>query len=129
MSVGMVIVTHGQAGHALIEVAEFILGQSLAQIQPVPFSQSVVHSTGQKELRSALQSCDEGDGILVMTDLIGASPANHVTGLLEEFNAIMVSGINLAMLLRAWNYRDQPLEVLARKAIEGGQRGIEVVNP
>ena len=129
MSVGMVIVTHGQAGQALIEVAEFILGQSLAQIRHVPFSQSAVRSTGQKELRRAFENSDEGQGVLVMTDLIGASPANHVTTLLEEFDAVMVSGLNLAMLLRAWNYRDQPLEVLARKAVEGGKRGIEVISP
>lgn len=129
MSVGMVIVTHGQAGQALIDVAEFILGQSLAQIRHVPFSQSAVRSTGQSELRRAFENSDEGQGVLVMTDLIGASPANHVTTLLEEFDAVMVSGLNLAMLLRAWNYRDQPLEVLARKAFEGGKRGIEVVSP
>jgi mannose/fructose-specific phosphotransferase system component IIA len=49
--------------------------------------------------------------------------------LLGEFDAVMVSGLNLAMLLRVWNYRDQPLKVLARKAVEGGKRGIEVVNP
>ena len=129
MNVGMVIVTHGQAGQALIEVAEFILGQSLDQIRQVPFSQSAVHSTGEKELRTALANSDKGNGVLLMTDLIGASPANHDTDLLQEFNAIMVSGLNLAMLLRAWNYRDQPLEVLARKAVQGGKRGIEVVTP
>jgi len=129
MSAGLVIVTHGTAGQALIEVAEFILGQSLAEIRHIPFSQSAVHTTGQRELRSALERCNQGDGILVMTDLIGASPANHVTELLGEFDAVMVSGLNLAMLLRVWNYRDQPLKTLARKAVEGGKRGIEVVSP
>lgn len=129
MSVGMVIVTHGQAGQALIEVAEFILGESLSEIHHIPFSQSAVHTTGQLELRKALQDCNQGEGILVMTDLIGASPANHVTELLVEFDAVMVSGLNLAMLLRVWNYRDQSLKVLARKAVEGGKRGIEVVTP
>ena len=129
MSVGILIVTHGNAGQALVEVAEFILGQSLARIHQVPFSQSVVHSTGRKELRKALEQSNEGDGILVLTDLIGASPANHVTGLLQEFGAVMVSGLNLAMLLRVWNYRDQPLKKLARLAMEGGKRGIEVIEP
>jgi len=129
MSVGIVIVTHGQAGQALIEVAEFILGKSLAEIRQVPFSQSAVHTTDQQELRSALNSCNQGEGILVMTDLIGASPANHVTELLGEFDAVMVSGLNLAMLLRVWNYRDQTLKRLARTAVEGGKRGIEVISP
>jgi len=127
MSVGLVIVTHGQAGQALIEVAEFILDESMAEIRHVAFSQSAIHTTGQAELRNALSDSDQGHGILVMTDLIGASPANHVTRLLKEFNAVMVSGLNLAMLLRVWNYRDRPLNILAGKAVEGGRRGIEVV--
>ena len=127
MSVGLVIVTHGQAGKALIDVAEFILGESMSDIRHVAFSQSALHTTGQQELRNALQDSDQGHGILVMTDLIGASPANQVTKLLKEFNAVMVSGLNLAMLLRVWNYRDRPLNILAGKAVEGGRRGIEVV--
>ena len=56
-------------------------------------------------------------------------PAEIWRDLLGEFDAVMVSGLNLAMLLRVWNYRDRPLAVLARKAVEGGKRGIEVVNP
>lgn len=128
MNVGIVIVTHGQAGQALIEVAEFILDQSLSGIRHIPFSQSEAHATSDAELRSVLQDSDHGDGILILTDLVGASPANLVSGLLQDFNAIMVSGINLAMLLRVWNYRNQSLEVLARKAVAGGKRGIEAVD-
>lgn len=129
MSVGMVIVTHGNTGRSLIDVAEFILGQSLAEVRDVPFSQSAVHSTGQQELSAALARSNHGDGVLVLTDLVGASPANSVSELLEDFGAVMVSGLNLAMLLRVWNYRDQPLDVLVKKAVEGGRRGIEAVHP
>ncbi len=128
MSVGIVIVTHGQSGQALIEVAEFILGQPMTGIRHVPFSQSESHTTDDVELRSTLHEADEGDGILILTDLIGASPANSVTALFSEFTAVMVSGINLAMLLRVWNYRQLPLHELVKKAIEGGKRGIEVID-
>ena len=127
MTVGIVIVTHGQAGQALVEVAEFILAQPMKGILQIPFNQSEAHATGEMELRTLLQEIDQGDGILVLTDLVGASPCNLLAGLLEEFTAVIVTGINLAMLLRVWNYRHQPLPELAAKAVEGGKRGIEVI--
>jgi len=126
VSVSIVIFTHGQVGPALIEVAEFILGHKLPGIRHIPFVQSKTHTTGRDELKTALLELDEGDGILVLTDLVGASPANLIAELLQDLTAIMVSGVNLAMLLRVCNYRDQSLADLARTAAEGGKRSIEV---
>jgi PTS system mannose-specific IIA component len=126
MSVGIVIVTHGNAGRTLLEVAEFILGQSLESIRFVPFRQSGDRFTTAAEVSAALAAVDHGDGVLVLTDLIGASPSNLVAGFLEEHGAVMVTGLNLSMLVSVWNYRDQPLGLLARKAVDGGRRGIKI---
>ena len=60
---------------------------------------------------------------LVLTDLVGASPANLASELLPEIRGKVVTGINLAMLLRVWNYREMPLNTLASKAVAGGKRG------
>lgn len=125
MSVGIVIVTHGDTGQSLLDDAEFILGQSLAGIRFIPFRQSRAHTTGNLEVRQAIEDTDRGGGVLILTDLVGASPSNLVKNLLDEHHAMMVTGINLAMLIRVWNYRDAPLESLADKAVKGGMRGIE----
>jgi PTS system ascorbate-specific IIA component len=127
--VGIVIVTHGQTGLSLVNDAEFILGQSLGRIRCIQFNQSGDQLTGDDELKQVIAESDQGEGVLVLTDVVGASPANLVTGLLEEYHATMVSGINLAMLIRVWNYRDTPLESLAHKAVQGGRRGIEAFHP
>jgi PTS system ascorbate-specific IIA component len=127
--VGIVIVTHGQTGLSLVNDAEFILGQSLGRIRCIQFNQSGDQLTGDDELKQVIAESDQGEGVLVLTDVVGASPANLVTGLLEEYHATMVSGINLAMLIRVWNYRDTPLESLADKAVQGGRRGIEAFHP
>ena len=125
MSVGIVIVTHGHSGQSLLDDAEFILGQSLANIRFIPFRQSSAHTTGNLEVRQAIKENDSGQGVLILTDLVGASPSNLVKGLLRNNHAMMVTGVNLAMLIRVWNYRDEPLESLAEKAVKGGKRGIE----
>jgi PTS system ascorbate-specific IIA component len=126
LSVGILIVTHGDTGARLLEVAEFILGESLQQIGFVPFRQSGDEVTTEAEVREALMRADSGDGVLVLTDLIGASPSNIVGALLEAHGGVMVTGLNLAMLICVWNYRDQPLGILVRKAVDRGRRGIKV---
>ena len=122
---GLVVVTHGQIGRSLIEVAEFILDQSLSDIAFISFRQSAMGATGEREIRGAIEAADRGQGVLILTDIGGASPCNTVARLLpsERGNAL-VNGLNLAMLIRAWNYRDQPPGKLARLAAEGGTRDI-----
>ena len=125
MSVGILLVTHGQVGEAMIGVAEFILERPLTGVRYIRFDQSETHATGHDELRVAIRDSDEGHGVLILTDLMGASPANMVSELLPEFQAAMATGLNLAMLLRAWNYRKQSLESLTGKAVRGAKRDIE----
>jgi PTS system ascorbate-specific IIA component len=125
MSVGLVIVTHGEIGHALLESAEFILNRSLERIRCVAVTQSGAEMPDQDLLREVIDGADEGEGVLVLTDLACASPSNIVEQQLDACNARVVSGINLPMLLRTWNYRKDPLEQLAIRAVEGGLRGIE----
>ena len=129
MSVGLVIITHGSTGHSLVEVGEFILGQNLDSIEIVSFQQSGKNRTGKNDIREAMQSADQGDGVLLLTDLLGASPCNLVTKVMREHRALAITGINLAMLIRLWNYRQKPLDELAEIAAEGGKRGVEVVSP
>ncbi len=126
MSVGIVIVTHGRTGTALVEEAEFILDQALDIIHPVSFNQSRDQAAGIVEIYAAIEKAEAGDGVLILTDLMGSSPSNRVSILLKHFDAVMVTGINLAMLLSVWNYRDQPIGLLARKAVEAGRRGVKI---
>ena len=122
---GIVIVTHGHTSQSLVSDAEFILEQSLGRIQCIQLNQSRDRSAGDDELKRAIVQSDHGDGVLVLTDLVGASPANLVTSLLRESHTAMVTGINLAMLIRVWNYRDTPLQSLTDIAVQGGRRGVE----
>jgi PTS system ascorbate-specific IIA component len=124
MSVGIVIVTHGSTGASLIQMAEFILGESMAEIRFVPFRQSGDKITTADDVTQAMKAANSGEGVLVLTDLIGASPANLVARQLDANDAVMVTGLNLAMLMSVWNYRGQPLDSLARKAVDSGRRSV-----
>ena len=126
MSVGVIIVTHGKTGESLIEEAGFVLGRVLENIFFFAFNHSEDVRSDAAAIRSSIEKADTGDGVLVLTDLMGASPSNLVTDVLEEYHAVMVTGVNLGMLIRVCNYRDQSLEKVVRKAVEGGRRAVKI---
>jgi len=129
MSVGIVIITHGRTGASLIEEARFVLGKELNDLLFLPISQPDELSKSNAKIRSLLQKADAGEGVLVLSDLMGASPANLVSGMLDDYNAVMVTGINLGMLIRICNYRDQSLEQLVQSAVKGGRTAIKIYQP
>jgi PTS system ascorbate-specific IIA component len=126
MSVGIVIVTHGKTGESLIQEAGFVLGKTLDEIFFVEFNRSEELSGNLSEIRSSIARADSGNGVIVLTDLMGASPSNRVADVLEEYQAVMVTGVNLGMLIRVCNYRDKTLELVVRMAVEGGRRAVKI---
>jgi len=126
MSVGIVIVTHGKTGESLIQEAGFVLGKAMDDIIFVEFNRSEYSSGAVAEIRSSIVKADSGDGVLVLSDLMGASPSNLVADVLEEYHAVMVTGVNLGMLIRVCNYRDRTLELVVRIAVEGGRRAVKI---
>ncbi len=136
MSVGLVIVCHGSIGAAMVEAAEFILDESLKRIAVISLDQSGIQVPESAALTATMNASDNGSGVLILTDLQGATPCNLIAGAAKRQNgtpsadgtvapvSVVVSGLNLAMLIRVWNYRDRPLEELRDLAIAGGQRGI-----
>ena len=76
------------------------------------------------EARAVLHSVDDGTGVLVMTDMYGATPCNIATQLIGEGNVEAVSGVSLPMLVRSLANRDGPLAKAREKAITGGTEGV-----
>ena len=74
--------------------------------------------------KTLLNAFDEGDGVLIMTDILGASPSNLTLKLLEPGRVEGVAGVSLPMILRALTYRKGDMEALIKKAVSGGRDGI-----
>lgn len=96
--VGFVVATHGKLAQELIRTAEEIVG-------PLPGSQAVSIATGssmdkdRETLREAIRAVDDGDGVLVLTDMFGGTPANLALTFLDEKIEVL-TGVNLPMLLK-----------------------------
>src|SRR5258708_28234648 len=98
--IGVLIVTHGEIGTALLSSATQIVGPSPAQVATL----SVWRQDDPDDLvlraRELLEKLDAGDGVLVLTDIFGATPGNVASRILEDGHIEGVSGMSLPMLLR-----------------------------
>lgn len=118
MSTGLLLVTHAGIASALLAQARSILDDPMRGVGCFEVGRA---DDGEAAVLSrACAEVDQGDGVLILTDLPGATPANLALGL-RAADRRLVSGLNLPMLIRVWNYRDRPPNDLARLAIEGGR--------
>lgn len=122
--VGILIVAHGTFGEALIHCASHVLGK-----RPLAVAQLgvTVHDDPDALLPQAkalVAGLDEGIGVLVLTDILGATPANLATRLLEPGRVEGLAGVNLPMLIRALTYREESLATVVAKASSGGLEGV-----
>ena len=77
------------------------------------------------QAQELVQQLDDGDGVLVLTDILGATPSNIATRLLRRARSRSSAGVNLPMLIRALTYRDAAARaVVVDKAISGGREGV-----
>jgi PTS system mannose-specific IIA component len=123
--IGILIVSHGAFGESLIHSASHVLGKRPLYLRQVGVT---VHDDPDEILPVAqdlIRFLDQGEGVLVMTDIYGATPSNIGARLLEPGRVEGVAGVNLPMLIRALTYRDgAQLEGLLEKALSGAAEGI-----
>jgi PTS system mannose-specific IIA component len=122
---GVLVVTHGEFGSALLDAAQMIMGQ-----QQGTAAVSVLVGRGVDEiiadLKAALAKLDSGMGVLVLTDLFGGTPTTLSLSLRKLGNNEVVAGVNLPMLLKVLQSRSLPLAEMAAQAKAAGQQGIVV---
>jgi len=122
--IGILIVAHGAFGEALIHSASHVLGKRPQGVRQIGVT---VHDDPEAILpqaRDLVQQLDQGEGVLVLTDMYGATPGNIALRLLAPGRVEGVSGVNLPMLIRALTYREQGLATALEKALSGGTEGV-----
>lgn len=125
--VGLVIASHGHLAEELVSTAAQIVGQlaNVATCSVVPGSSADDVKT---QIREAVGAVDDGDGVIVLADLIGGSPCTQSLSLCRQVHIEVVTGVNLPMLLKANALRSAPakasLTELAHELTSYGQRNI-----
>lgn len=122
--IGIFLITHGSYGEALVQNACHVLNKRPVQLNQLGVAAQDDPLDLLPLARAMLGLVDDGDGVLLLTDIFGASPSNLAQKLLEPGRIEGIAGVNLPMLLRALNYRDKGMATLLVRARDGGRDGI-----
>jgi mannose PTS system EIIA component len=122
--IGILLITHGSYGEALVQNACHVLNKRPAQLMQLGVAAQDDPLDLLPLAQQMLGLIDNGKGALVLTDIFGASPANLAFKLLERGRVEGLTGVNLPMLLRALTYREKGMEILLQRARDGGRDGV-----
>ncbi len=122
--IGIFLITHGTLGESLIQCACHVMNRRPPQIVQLGISGQDDPLDALPLARQLVNLVDSGDGVLILTDILGATPANVAAKLLEPGRVEGVAGANLPMLLRAITYRERSMDMLVKKAVAGACEGV-----
>jgi len=127
--IGLLIISHGTLGESLIHCASHMLNKRPPRLRQLGVTAQDDPGQLVPQARKMVKELDEGDGVLVLTDMYGGSPSNIAAKLVIPGKIEAVAGVNLPMLIRALTYRDKSLQMMITKAISGGCEGVLRVPP
>ena len=126
--VGVVLVTHPHLGEEFIRSAEMICGKML-RILTVNIDTRKEVEELRRGIAEAIKKVDEGDGVLILTDMFGGTPSNMSLAFLQEDRVEVLTGLNLPMMIKLSNCREERrLKELARMIKEAGQKNINLAS-
>lgn len=126
---GILIIAHTPFASALRDCISHIYGGLPARIGVMDVTPSCDPVERLSFASAEVERLREENGVLVLTDIYGATPANIAARLTSLPDVRVLAGVNLPMLVRAVCYRSTPLDTLVDKALSGGAKGIQSVAP
>ena len=127
--IGIVIIAHGTLAEALIRSASHVVGRRPLNVLSLEVTVTDDPEAVYPQALELVEQVEQGEGVLVLTDILGATPANIVTRLVRPGVVEAVAGVNLPMLVRALTYRGEPLATVLEKAVSGGHEGVVHIVP
>ena len=122
--IGILIIAHGNLGESLIHCVSHVLGKIPPQLLYFAVATDIDPADLLPQTMQLVDKLNTGAGVIILSDMYGATPCNLVTKLLSPNHVEGVAGVNLPMLVRVLNYRDKPLKTCVDKALSGGRDGV-----
>lgn len=126
--IGVVVVTHGQLAAELLNAAEMIVGE-LPQFAAVSIGWHDDTADARAEIAQAIERVDQGDGVLILTDMFGGTPTNLAVTFLVPEKVEVITGVNLPMLIKLAGLASRAdVIAVAREMREHGRNAIWVAS-
>jgi len=122
--VGILIVSHGRLAEALISSVQFLVG-NLQKIRGVSIWPKDKGKEVKDRIRNGIKEVNDGDGVVILTDVLGGTPTNLSLSFLENEKVEVVTGVNMPMLLTLSSYRKgRSLREIGKLVKKSGRRSI-----
>jgi PTS system mannose-specific IIA component len=126
--IGLVLVTHGRLALEFIDALELIVGPQ-AQVAAVCIGPEDDMEKRRKEIIDKVASVDDGDGVVLLTDMFGGTPSNLAISVLDQGKVEVIAGLNLPMLIKLATVRaTESLKSSVEQAQEAGRKYINVAS-
>jgi len=126
--IGLVLVTHGRLAVEFITAMEHVVGPQDA-IAGICIDADDDMEVRRKDIADAIQACDQGNGVIILTDLFGGTPSNLAISLMKSENVEVIAGVNLPMLIRLEGARKaMNVRAAVAAAREAGRKYISVAS-
>jgi PTS system ascorbate-specific IIA component len=123
----ILLIAHAPLANALRQCALHVFPDCGAAVTAIDVQPNLSPEETLAAARIAIQQLAHAGGVtgvLVLTDIFGATPSNVAQRLVDGVNSRLITGVNLPMLLRSVSYRHEPLETLVSRAVIGGTQGV-----
>jgi len=121
--IGLVVVGHGDLPEALVRAAESVLSESTQMRAVCLPSESDTAHFGEM-IEAAVKEVDKGEGVIIMTDMMGGTPTNTALAMLNQKGVEVVTGVNLPMLLKVPFLKGKDVHEAANFLVEYGRRNL-----
>ena len=125
--IGILLIAHDSLPDSLVQAVTHVLGSPPAQLDTLSVAASDDPLRLLPAARERVDRLDTGEGVLIFSDIFGASPCNLACKLIVPGRVEVVAGVNLPMLVRAFTYRSKGLDTMIKKAVSGGCDGVHHV--
>ncbi|HEC00777.1 MAG: PTS sugar transporter subunit IIA [Alphaproteobacteria bacterium] len=126
--IGMVVVTHGRLAEEFVSAMEHVVGPQKA-VRAICIGPDDDMEQRRQDILNAVKDVDQGDGVILLTDMFGGTPSNLAISIMENAKVEVIAGINLPMLIKLASVRKVcGMEEAITAAQESGRKYINVAS-
>jgi PTS system mannose-specific IIA component len=126
--IGIVVVTHGRLAEEVLAAAEHVVGPQ-SRTRAISIGADDDMEKRRTDILAAAQDVDDGDGVLILTDMFGGTPSNLAISVMDKANAEVIAGVNLPMLIKLASIRNEhDLKAAAAAAHDAGRKYINIAS-
>ena len=126
--IGIVVVSHGKLARELVRATEHVVGEQ-EYFRSISIEAEDDIDARREQIRETVAACNTGKGVIIVTDMFGGTPSNLAMSIMNSGNIEVISGVNLPMLIKLAEVRDDlPLAEAAQTAADAGRRYINIAS-